>query len=186
MTFLLALALGVWPPALWLWAASRPDEPAAVMPVVLAGAALPFLLAALLREGRLRLAASGARWLCLFLMLAGALFIPKMMWAFRLHHSGLTELGLARAQVERFRAAHGGRAPATLEELGPLPTLRIWTVTKEDADHVHPATSRAAIIRGDAVPPDDGGWGYDPDKGRVFLSCTGAQPKTGSRALHEL
>jgi len=186
MTFVLALALGVWPPALWVWAASRPDAPAAVMPVVLAGAALPFLLAVLLREGRLRLAASGARWLCLFLMLAGALFIPKMMWAFRLHHGGLSELFVARARVESFRASHGGRAPATLEELGPLPPLRLWTVTADGKEHFHPATSRVSLIRGGGPPPDDGGWGYDPDTGRVFLSCAGMQPKTGHRALHEL
>jgi hypothetical protein len=186
MTLLLAFVLAVWPPALWLWAASRPDAPAAVMPAVLAGAALPFLLAALAREGILRRAASGARWLCLFLMLADALFIPKMMWAFRLHHGGLTELALARAQVERFRASHGGRAPATLEELGPLPALRLWTVTEGGKDHLHPATSRVTLFRGDGPPPDDGGWGYDPEKGRVFLSCSGLQPKTGSRSLSEL
>lgn len=185
MSILLALALGSWPPALWLWAASRPGMPDRLMPVALAGAALPFLLAAFAREGTLRRAASGARWLCLLLMLANAIVIPKMMWAFRIHHGGLTELAAARAQVERFRAARG-RAPANLEELGPLPPLRIWTAAEDGKEHVHAATSRAAIFRGGGVPPDDGGWGYDPDTGRVFLSCTGLQPKTGSRPLHEL
>lgn len=155
------------------------------MPAVLAGAALPFLLAALAREGIVRRAASGGRWLCLMLMLAGALFIPKMMWAFRLSHCGLAELSAARAQVESFRAARG-RAPATLEELGPLPELRIWTVAEGDRDHLHPATRRVSLVRGGAPPPDDGGWGYDPGTGRVFLSCTGLEPKVRRHPLHEL
>jgi hypothetical protein len=185
MDVLIAFALAVWPPALWLWAASRPAGPALHLPFVLGGAALPFVLAAYPRESGLRRAASGARWLCLLLMVADALFIPKMMWAFRLSHCGLTELAAARAQVERFRAARG-RAPANLDELGPLPPLRLWTVTRAGEDHLHPATSRATILRSDAPPPDDGGWGYDPEKGRVFLSCTGMQPKTGHRALYEL
>lgn len=185
MDVLIALALAVWPPALWLWAASRPASPALHMPLILGGALLPFILAARPGESRLRRAASGARWLCLLLMLADAYVIPKMTWAFRLSRCGMTELAAARARVESFRASRG-RAPATLEELGPLPVLRIWAATAEDKDHLHPATSRVSLFTGDGPPPDDGGWGYDPVKGRVFLSCTGLEPKSRHHPLYEL
>lgn len=185
ITVLLALALVFGPPALYVWAAVSPATMVVALPVALAGAALPFLIAAFRREGRLGQAALGARWLCPVAMFASMVFIQNMMWAVRLGHCGLTELSAARAQVERFRAAHG-RAPANLEELGPLPRLRIWTVTRSEAEHLHPATARASIVRGDVPPPDDGGWGYDPEKGRVFLSCTGVEPKLRRTPLHEL
>lgn len=185
ITVLLALALAFGPPALYVWAAVSPATMAVALPVALAGAALPFLIAAFRREGRLARAALGARWLCPVVMVASMIFLQNMMWAVRLGHCGLTELSAARAQVERFRAAHG-RAPANLDELGPLPRLRIWTVTKSEDEHLHPAASRVTIVRGGGPPPDDGGWGYDPDTGRVFLSCTGVEPKVRRTPLHEL
>ncbi len=185
LTFLLGVAMALGPPALWLWAASRPGMSGLLPPVILAGLALPFLLAAFRPEGRLGRAARSARWVCLLLMSGNAILLPKLAWAFRMNHCGLRELSDARARVERFRAAHG-RAPATLEELGPLPRLRIWTFSEREENHVHPATSRVSIVRRDAPPSDDGAWGYDPAKGRVFISCAGVEPKLRRVPLHDL
>lgn len=195
-TFLFGAALAFGPPALYVWAAVRPETTAWAPRAALAGAFLTFAAAAILRRraaarpdddrlARLSHAASWVRWAGLVLTLAALVFIPNMMWAVRMSHCGMNELWAARQQVEDFRKAQG-RAPASLEELGPLPRLRIWTVAERDAEHFHPPTTRASIVRGDGPPPDDGSWGYDPDTGRVFLSCTGLEPKLRHTPLYKL
>ena len=194
--FLFAAALAFGPPALYVWAAVHPETTAWASSVALAGALLPFVSAALLRRGaaarpddarlaRLSHAASWSRWVGLVMMLAALVFIPNMMWAVRMGHCGMNELWTARQRVEDFRKARG-RAPSSLVELGPLPRLRIWTVSEREAEHFHPETTRVSIVRGDGPPPDDGSWGYDPDTGRVFLSCTGLEPKLRHTPLYRL
>lgn len=164
------------PVSLYMVFATRPETAGGAWRFALAALGACVAAAAFRRRG----ARVGA-----VLVVAAALIAPKCLWMLRVGRCGMNELAVARERVDRFKQAHG-RPPSDLEELGPLPQLRIWTVDEGDLDHFHPATTRVTILRGGAAPPDDGGWGYDPDQGRVFLSCTGMAPKTRSRALYEL
>lgn len=182
-TFLFALALILGPAMLYIWMAVHPDTTGFALPLAFIATILPFAFRAGL--ARLSRAAASARWVGLIVMLTALVVVPKLMWAVRMNWCGITELSVAREQVERFRKTHG-RAPLNLNELGPLPRLRIWTITEQEAEHIHPATSRVILFRGGGPPPDDGSWGYDPDTGRVFLSCTGKEPKLRKHSLYEL
>ena len=119
------------------------------------------------------------------LLIAAAVIMPKCLWMLRLKQCGMEELAVARERVENFKQAHG-RPPTSLEELGPLPQLRIWTVDEQEREHTHPATTHVTLLNPDARPPDDGGWAYDLAQGRVSIACVGLEPKGRHTRLNEL
>lgn len=167
----------VWGPAgLFIAVMLRPETVAAAGGCLLGGLAA-CLVAAQFRRGA---AIAGAA-----LLIAAALIMPKCLWMLRLKRCGMPELAVARERVESFQQAHG-RPPASLEELGALPRLHIWTSDGQDRDHFHPATTRITIVGPGTAPADDGGWAYDPIRGRVSISCTGLEPKLRRTPLCEL
>ncbi len=194
--FFFALAIIFGPTVLYVWMAAYPDSTGFALPFAFIATILPFGVKAVLhhsseshpedkRLAQLNRTAASARWAGIVVMLTALIVVPKLMWAVHMNWCGMTELATGREQVERFRKTHG-RAPLNLDELGSLPRLRIWTITEQEANHIHPATSRVSILRDGVPPPDDGSWGYDPDTGRIFLSCTGKEPKLRKHSLYEL
>jgi hypothetical protein len=158
----------------FLWAAFNPDWNASALKLAGAGLAVPFI-AAWLGKGRVKEAARTARWTVLPALLMALVFVPKMLWMAHTEHCGMNELSIARERVEAYTKEHA-HAPRDLAELPVMPELRIWTVDESGEEHLH-ARTRAVSLVNDGVPPDTGGWGYDAAAGRVFISCTGLEPK---------
>lgn len=157
----------------YVWAAFNPDWNASALKLAAAGLAAPFLLA-WLAKGRVKEAARIARWTALVAFFLAGVAVPKMMWMAHVDHCGMYELRVARERVEAYKKEHG-RAPRDLSELPVMPELRVWTAGENGEEHIHARTSAVILVSG--VPPDTGGWGYDAAAGRVFIACTGLEPK---------
>ncbi|MCM2304700.1 MAG: hypothetical protein NDJ72_08360 [Elusimicrobia bacterium] len=107
-----------------------------------------------------------------------AIVAPYFSGLFRRSHEGALKARLAdlRAVVERYRAAHGGQAPPSLEDLGELPPL--WG---RFAEIPHPAAPAAVLV--DGASADTGKWAYviSPSSpsltGTVFIDCTHTDSK---------
>lgn len=143
---------------------------------------------------RVRRGVRASVWASLVVTLAAGVVVPKMMWAVRLKHAGFSERQLLRDRIEAYHRERGA-FPATLDEVGPAPELQIWVVDEQERDHMHPATRRVTLHPGlertgalkegpkgeapsfPAALRDDGSWGYDPQTGRAFVSCSGLEPK---------
>lgn len=97
-----------------------------------------------------------------------AMVAPYFSGLFRRSHEGALKARLAdlRAVVERHRAAHGGRPPPTLDDLGELPPL--WGRYTEIP---HPEAPAAVLIDG-TTTADTGKWAYAVSSGTVFIDCT--------------
>ena len=103
-----------------------------------------------------------------------AMVAPYFSGLFRRSHEGALKARLAdlRTVVERYRAAHGGQPPPSLEDLGELPPL--WG---RYAEIPHPGEP-AAVVVDDAKASDTGKWAYviSPSSpgltGTLFIDCT--------------
>ncbi|MFA6003106.1 MAG: hypothetical protein WC881_03470 [Elusimicrobiota bacterium] len=169
-----AIVLG--PAGLFVAVLMRPETVAAAWGVLLGGLAAGLVAARFRRSQAI---------VGVILLIAAAVIMPKCLWMLRLQRCGMAELAIARERVENFKQAQG-RPPASLEELGALPPLHIWTIDEQDRDHFHPVTTRITILGPGAPAPDDGGWAYDPAQGRVAIACSGFEPKGRHTRLHEL
>lgn len=193
MEILFGLLLVVVPTAAYVLIAVHPSTAAWSFLAYLAALAVP-LIARACRGARV------AVWVALAATLAAGISVPKMMWAVRLDYSGFAQRQLLRDRIEAYHRAHGA-FPATLEELGPVPVVRIWASDAQEREHLHPMTRRVTVHPGlersgafadgpkGELPPlpaalrDDGSWGYDPETGRVFTACSALHPKLRRRPL---